>query len=299
MGSLALPRPVGFVLGGGGSLGAAQVGMLRALGDAGIVPDVVVGTSVGSLNGAIVAADPERAADVLRNLWARTTREKIFPGRGWLQIRTLRDAKTFLYSNDGLIDFLREELPVDTFAELRLPFGAVATDAETAEPVVITSGLLSSALLASTAIPAVFPPVWRNGRTLYDGGLVANVPMRQAIELGARSLVVLDCTYPGQSPKLPDTMFEVITLMSVIIGRRQAVLELPAIAKEVPVLYLPGADIQSVNPLDFRQTPVLMEGARRATAAFLESLAAVGLQDGPGLYGSVYAAGANAGELSP
>jgi NTE family protein len=298
MGSLALPHPVGFVLGGGGSLGAGQAGMLSALRDAGIDPDVVVGTSVGSLNGAIVAADPARAADVLGDLWSRTTREMIFPGRGWRQIKTLRDAKTFLYSNDGLLDFLRRELPVDTFAELQLPFGAVATDAETAEPVVITSGLLASALLASTAIPAVFPPVWRNGRTLYDGGLVANVPMRQALDLGARSLVVLDCTYPGQSPKLPDTMFEVIALTTVIIGRRQAVLELPAIAREVPVLYLPGADIQSVNPLDFRQTRVLMDGARRATSSFLESLEAVGLDDSPGLYGSVYG-GVDATELSP
>jgi NTE family protein len=280
-----LPRPVGFVLGGGGSLGAAQVGMLQALHDTGITADLVVGTSVGALNGCMVAAHPDDAGARLDALWTRAVEARIFPGRGIRQLRTLRTAKTFLYSNDNLIDFLHRELPVDRFDELVLPFGAVATDAETGDPVVQTSGLLAPALVASTAIPAIFPAVWHNGRTLYDGGLVANVPMRQAIGLGAKSLVVLDCTYPGRSPKLPDTMVEVLALASVIMSRRQAATELPLIVHEVPVIYLPGPDMRSVNPLDFKHTDALKHGAYQASGEFLSSLS----YEGPRLYGSLYA----------
>ncbi|WP_219944193.1 patatin-like phospholipase family protein [Iamia sp. SCSIO 61187] len=117
-----LPRPACFVLGGGGSLGAIQVGMLQALSEHEVSPDMVAGTSVGSLNGAVVALDPRSAANRLSHVWARVTREMVFPGGLLAQAHTLRHSKIHLFPNTGLAtviaDFLGEAVD---FADLALP----------------------------------------------------------------------------------------------------------------------------------------------------------------------------------
>src|ERR1700761_193459 len=121
-----LPAPVGFVLGGGGSLGAIQVGMLRALLEHGVAPDLVVGTSVGSVNGALVACEPAAAAERLATIWSMMTKPTVFPGGPLAQLRTLRKHRNYLFSNDGLAAVLARALgPVTRFDQLALPFGAV------------------------------------------------------------------------------------------------------------------------------------------------------------------------------
>lgn len=97
-----MPRPVGYVLAGGGSLGAIQVGMLQALSELGVVPDFVAGTSVGSRNGAVVASDPKGAANRLSHIWARVRSQDVFPGNLLAQVHTLRRSKTHLFPNSGL-----------------------------------------------------------------------------------------------------------------------------------------------------------------------------------------------------
>src|SRR5215217_1564877 len=102
-----LPHPIGFVLGGGGSLGATQVGMLRALEETGVAPDLVVGTSVGSLNGAILAlhGSPDgygEASERLQHIWSHLTKPEAFPGGLLSQVLTLRHSKTNLFPNSGL-----------------------------------------------------------------------------------------------------------------------------------------------------------------------------------------------------
>jgi NTE family protein len=268
-----LPRPVGYVLGGGGSLGAIQVGMLQALGEHDVAPDLVAGTSVGSLNGAVVALDPKGAANRLSHLWARMTREAVFPGGLLAQARTLERTKTHLFPNTGLAGVVEEFLGGDlSFADLALPFSAVATDVATARPHVLSEGALRPALLASTAIPGIFPPVEHGGTQLYDGGLVANVPMRQAVAMGARSLVVLDCSYPGHLPSAPETLAEVLLFTWMVTMRSQAVLDAPLVAADIPVVYVPGPAPQVVSPLDFDLTDRLIEAAYEASRVFLESL---------------------------
>jgi NTE family protein len=193
----SLPRPVGFVLGGRGSLGATQVGMPQAVAEQRIFPDLVVGTSVGSLNGAVVALDPDAAASTFSQVWARMTREVIFPGGLLAQARTLQRSRTHLFPNTGLAAVFAGFLgAATTFSDLTLPFGVVAVDIATAAPRVLTGGLLLPAMLASTAIPGIYPWVEHQGRRLFDGGVVANVPVRQAIALAARSLVVFPCGFP-------------------------------------------------------------------------------------------------------
>jgi NTE family protein len=280
---LDLPRPLGFVLGGGGSFGAGQVGMLQALAERGVTPDLVVGTSVGSLNGAVVARDPATAADRLTRLWAQMTRAAVFPGSLLGQARRLQRTRTSLFPNTGLAGVVASVLgDRPSFADLQLPLGVLTTDVGTSRPHVITAGPLLPALLASAAIPAVYPPVQHDGRLLYDGGLVANVPMRQAVALGARSLVVLDCSFPGHVPPVPRTAAEAV-LYSLFVGfRTQAVLEAPIVAAEVPVVYLPGAAVHRMSPLDFTHSVALAEEAYASARAFLASL----IVRGPGLYGA-------------
>jgi NTE family protein len=278
-----LPRPVGYVLGGGGSLGAVQIGMLRALGERGVAPDLVAGTSVGSLNGAVIALDPGRAVDRLGETWAHMTRDRVFPGSLLAQARTLQHTRTHLFPATGLAaviaDFIGAEID---FADLRLPFAAVATDVATARPRVLRDGPVLPALLASAAIPGIFPPVQLGSLLLYDGGLVANVPMRQALAMGARSLVVLDCNFPGRILEPPATLAELLFYTFTVTMRTQAIFEAPQAAADVPVVYLHGPEPHPISPLDFRQTGTLIEAAYRAARSFLADLRITG----PGLYGS-------------
>ena len=279
----SLPQPVGFVLGGGGSLGAIQVGMLQALAEQRVSPDLVVGTSVGSINGAVVALDPKGAANRLSHSWARMTRQEVFPGGLLAQARTLQRTKTHLFPNTGLAAVIAHFLGADiTFGDLTLPFAAVTMDVATATAHVIDKGSLLDALLASSAIPGIYPPIDRDGRRLYDGGVVANVPMHQALALGAQSLVVLDCTFPGQLPSDPGTLAEVLLFTAIVTMRAQAALEAPIAAARVPVVYLPGPVVQPISPLDFDHTDALVAEAYEAARSFLEALHV----DGPGLYGS-------------
>ncbi|HJQ46462.1 MAG TPA: patatin-like phospholipase family protein [Amycolatopsis sp.] len=282
MTDVELPRPVAFVLGGGGSLGAMQVGMLRALREHGLRPDLVVGTSVGSLNGAVLALEPGDAIERLRKTWAHMTRQEAFPGGVFSQVRTLRHAKTHLFPNSGLSAIITEHLGAGTtFADLALPLGVVTTEVDTAEPFLIREGELLAPLLASTAIPGIYPAVEHEGHTLYDGGLVANVPLRQALGMGAKSLVVLDCAFPGQIPAPPHTIAEVLMYTAMVSMRNQAVLEAPVAATEVPVVYLPGPVPVRMSPLDFRHTDELVASAYDAANDYLGKLTV----DGPGLYG--------------
>ena len=159
----------------------------------------MAGTSVGSLNGAVLALDPKGAANRLSHLWARMTRERDFPGALLAQARTLQHNRTHLFTSAGLAAVIADFIGAErTFAELALPFAVVTTDIATARPHVLRDGLLLPALLASAAIPGIFPPVELGPLRLYDGGLVANVPMRQAVAMGARSLLVLELQLPGE-----------------------------------------------------------------------------------------------------
>ena len=279
---LSLPHPIGFVLGGGGSLGAVQVGMLQALAEQGVFPDLVVGTSVGSLNGVVLAGDPQGATSRLNSIWPRIRRQMVFPGGPLAQLRTLQQGRTHLFPNSSLQSLLKVQLPANaTFADLALPFGAVTTDVATATPHVVTDGLLIPALLASTAIPGIFPAVNLQGRELYDGGVVANVPVTQALAMGAQSLVVLDAVFPGHLPDAPSTLAEAMLFTAMVTMRIQAALEAPLAAERVPVVYLPGPTIHRVSPLEFDHTSMLIDGGYQAAKAFLQVLEVTG----PGLYG--------------
>jgi NTE family protein len=119
------------------------------------------------------------------------------------------------------------------------------------------------------------------GRQLYDGGVVANVPVTQALAMGAQSLVVLDAVFPGQLPWPPATLAEALLFTAMVTMRTQSALEAPLAASRVPVVYLPGPAIHRLSPLEFGHTAMLIEGGYEAARPFLASLEIAG----PGLYG--------------
>lgn len=182
-----------MVLSGGGSLGAIQVGMLRALAEAGIQPTAVVGTSVGSINGLVVAghASLADAAEQLDGVWRRLTRARVYPASVRGLIQALRGKRNHIFEQRGIREILLTEQPHRTFEDLALPFAAVAADVLTAEEVVFDSGDVIEAVLASSALPGIYPPVRHGGHLCVDGGVASHTPISQAVDRGASRIIVL------------------------------------------------------------------------------------------------------------
>ena len=148
-----------FVLGGGGLLGAHQVGMLRALAESGMTPDLVVGTSIGAINGSFVAAEPRDAAARLTRLWCSEALQVAFSENLWERAVRLARSGTHLHSIEPLAEMLAETLPVSDFADLAVPFQCVAASIERAAASWFADGPLLPAVLASCAVPGLLPPV--------------------------------------------------------------------------------------------------------------------------------------------
>jgi NTE family protein len=191
-----LPRPLAFVFSGGSCLGALQVGMLRAALEAGIEPDLLVGTSVGAVNAAFVGGGFTAARlDELAALWRSIKTSAVFSGLGWWSVARAVLGSGTLASPAGLGAIVERHLPA-SHAELAIPTALVATDLCSGRAVVLKDGDLRRNVLASAAIPGVFPPVAHGEQTLVDGGVVAHVPLLPAMGLGARTLLVFDAGFP-------------------------------------------------------------------------------------------------------
>lgn len=192
-----------FILSGGGSLGAVQVGMLRALVEADIRPDLILGCSVGSINGAGFAADPSlRGVARLERIWRRLAQgdPDLMPsGRIPLAVQLARKGVS-LHDPQPLEDMLSEELPVKRFEDLSVPFQCVATDVETASEYWFDAGPLVPALMASASLPAVYPPRDVDGREYIDGGVLHEIHTAQAAALGASQLYVLHVGHLDERP---------------------------------------------------------------------------------------------------
>jgi len=167
-----------FVLAGGATRGASQVGMLQALTEHGIRPDLIVGTSIGALNGACFAESPTlETIDRLAHLWEAPPRSQIFSFSARSVAQNVRQRKGYVLDNSGLRDWIRLNTSVERLEDLTIALHAVATDAATRRPVVLSSGDTVQALLASSAIPGVFPAITIDDITLIDGGSSADVPI--------------------------------------------------------------------------------------------------------------------------
>lgn len=229
-----------FVFGGGGVLGAAEVGMARALLARDVVPDIVVGSSVGALNGLAVAADPTTAAtDRLAARWTALGGRDVFAGSLPGQVRHLLRHGTALHSTDALRRLLEEAAGETRFEELPVRFQCVAASIERAGAHWFTEGPVVDAVLASCAVPGLFPPVQVGDEHYLDGGLVASVPVGRAVDLGATRVFVLHVGRLEQPLAVPTRPWEVATVVFEIARRHQFVDEMARLPTGVEVHVLP------------------------------------------------------------
>ncbi|TQN46961.1 NTE family protein [Humibacillus xanthopallidus] len=269
-------RRTAFVLGGGGLLGAVEVGMLRALLDAGIRPDLVVGTSVGALNGALVAADPTPAVvDRLVGLWRSASEGREIYGDNVLRqaARAMR-TRTHLHSANPLRQRIAEELGDRTFADLAVPFQCCAASIERATEHWFTSGSVVDAVVASAAVPGLLPPAEVDGEHYLDGGIVNSIPLGRAVELGARRIYVLQVGRAEKPLTVPTRPWEVARVSFEIARRHRYVRELAAVPAGVEVHVMPTGstgegDDSILAYRSFGAVGRRIEQAHLASAAYL------------------------------
>ena len=266
----SLPRPLAYILPGGGALAAYQVGVLDALTAAGLEPDRLIGVSAGALNAALFAWSSDTdGVRRLERLWVNVKRRdllRVHPGRLALALAGKR--ASFLDKRHG-IAFLRKHLGARLIEHAPIPLCIVATDLATGRPFILESGDVVSAIVASSAFPGVFPPVEFNGHTLIDGGVVADVPLDVASELGVASVIVITVPplAPAPAPQHPVAVVLRSSTWGVEAHGRTIVARPPDGLRVVEIPTLPS----SVTTFDVGSAAATIEGARAFTEAWLRS----------------------------
>jgi NTE family protein len=265
-----------FVLGGGGILGSAEVGMMRALLERKIVPDLIVGSSVGALNGAALAASPNLAAvATMAEAWTRLQARDVFSSSVVGQVTNLVRHGTYLHDNASLRRLIEESAGVERFEDLAVHFECVAACVESAAAHWFASGPLTDAVLASCAVPGLLPPVRVGDRHYLDGGLVASVPVGRAVELGATRIFVLQVGRLEQPLTPPSRPWEVAVVAFEIARRHQFGDDMARLPDGVEVHVLPtGSEVPSLS-VRYRRpasVPARIDAAHAATSDYLARL---------------------------
>jgi NTE family protein len=265
----------GLVLGGGGARGAAHIGVFMELEQLGLTPDFVVGTSIGGIVGALIAAglDSEQLVDVFQQL--QFGKMYALPWR-----------KPAMMDTHKLEKLLRKTIGVRQFEELDISLALVTTDLIDRVEVVIDKGDIVSAVLATTAFPVVFPPVRRDGKTLIDGGVLNNTPFNVALERGTKYTVAVDLSnsapygspvpYPPRNNILTrlltrtqrDPMYQSVSTLADIITARNVK---DHMKHAQPTVFL-EPDMGSIGLFDFHR---LQEGIAAGRQVVNENMGAL------------------------
>jgi NTE family protein len=264
-------RKTAFVFAGGGSLGAVEVGMLKALVAAGIRADLVVGSSVGALNAAYFAARPnENGVKRLEAVWRRLRTGDVFPFSPLRALLALFGYADGLTSPNNLKSLLVRELPLQSLEQARLPCHVVATDILDGDEVVLSSGPAVDALLASAAIPGVFPPVELDGRDLCDGGVSSTTPIARAIALGAGRIVVLPTGFPCSLSSPPSGAVALAVHAINLLINHQLVVDIERFQDVATITVVPPLCPLAVSPLDFSEVGEMIDRATKSTRQWLD-----------------------------
>ena len=261
-----------FVLSGGGSLGAVQVGMLQALAARGVEPDLVIGTSAGALNAAYVAGygtSPE-ALDELAAIWTGLRRRDVFPLQPARLGAAAMGRAPSLCPNGGLRRLIRDHTAFDQLEDAKIPVHVITTDLRSGEEVVLSTGDAVDAILASAAIPAVFPSVRIGDRDLVDGGIADNAAISQAVALGADVVYVLPTGYACALDDPPASPLSSALHALTLLIEQRLILEVAHFAELTDIRVLPPLCPLSVSSTDFRHGALLIERARTATERWLD-----------------------------
>ncbi len=247
-------KKTAFVFAGGGSFGAIQVGMMQALAAHGVAADLVVGSSVGAMNGAYYAGAPTlEGIKKLAEIWRGLTRQDVFPVslRSFVSVLWRRD---FLISHDGVRKLVEDHLPYRKLEEAIVPVHIVTTDIVTGETVVLSDGSAAEAIVASTAIPGAFAPVKHKNRFLADGAISSNTPIRVAIDKGAERLIIMPTGFAcaGQEPPV-GAVATALHALTLLIARQMTV-ELQYLESTVEYCVVPPLCPLVGSPYDFTRT---------------------------------------------
>ena len=269
-------EPCAFVLGGGGVLGAVEVGMLRALFRAGYRPDVVIGTSIGAVNGALVAADPtEAVTERLVRLWTSPEAATVYGDSLGRQMRRFA-ARTHLHSPLPLRRLLEGELgDTSTFADLKVPFRCCAASIERAAEHWFDDGPLVDAVLASSSVPGLLPPMRIGDEHFVDGGIVNSIPIGEAVRAGAKLIFVLQVGRIERPLTVPRRPWEVAQVAFEIARRHRFARELAMLPDDVRVHVLPtgGGESRDDSPWAYRDLGAVGRRISRAYTASRRYLA--------------------------
>ncbi|MDL2184589.1 patatin-like phospholipase family protein [Pseudomonas sp. ChxA] len=260
-----------LVLAGGGSLGAVQVGMLQALVEEGIRFDLVVGASVGAINGAYFAARPNaQGVAELADFWRGLRKSDVFPFSVLDTLTAILRRRGYLLRASALQNLVRRSLPVKLIEDTELPLYIVTTNLLSGAEELLSNGSAEQALLASAAIPLVFPNVRIGDKLLIDGGVASNTPIASAVSLGAKRVVVVPTGFGCACPSPPSGLVALALHTLNLMSMRQLVRDIE--------LYASRASIHVVAPLcplnasvfDFSQTDQLLQRAYQSTQTWIE-----------------------------
>ncbi|MBN2701988.1 MAG: patatin-like phospholipase family protein [Methylohalobius sp. ZOD2] len=265
-------RPVtALVFAGGGSLGAVQVGMLKALVTNGVEADLAVGASVGALNAAYFAGDPTpEGVFKLEQIWRALRRDRILPIAPLTGLLGLFAKRNHFIKPHALARLIRLHLPFRRLEEAQIPCHVVATDLFTGEEVVLSSGPVLKALLASAAIPGVLPPVRIRGHCLIDGGVANHTPLSTAVGLGAKRVIVLPTGAPCTLERMPQGILEIVLHSLNLFTVQQLLKDATYYRDQLEIIILPPLCPLSSSVYDFSVAGELIDRAANQTCAWLK-----------------------------
>ncbi|MDQ2761826.1 MAG: patatin-like phospholipase family protein [Actinomycetota bacterium] len=264
---------VGFVLSGGASLGAVQVGMLRALYEREIVPELVVGASVGAINGAYIASHPPtvQTAYELAAIWRTLRTFQIFPPNPAPALLGLLGRLDHLISNAGLKAVLAAHFQqFERLEQMPIPLHVIATDIRDGSERRLSAGDVMAAVMASSAIPGIYPAVSFEGVDLVDGGVANNTPISDAAELGATKIYVLPTGISCELEEPPRAAIPVLIHAFTVLISQRLTEDIERFSHEAELIVLPPPCPTHVLPSDFSHAGVLIEQSYELARAALE-----------------------------
>jgi NTE family protein len=257
--------------------------MLRALIERNIAPDLVVGTSVGAMNGAAVAADPSLATiSKLEGVWSNLDKEPVFAASLFAGAARLARSRTHIQPIEPLRHLIDRMLPVGRFDELRVPFECVAACIERAAEHWFSEGPLVDAILASAAVPGILPPVEIGGEHFVDGGIVNSIPIERAVQLGAEVIYVMHVGRVDRRLEAPKNLIEVAMVAFEVARRHRFARDMANLPAGVVAHVLPTgeenpprfSDLSQLRYRDFSEVAKRIAGAYAAASAYLEDATA-------------------------